>query len=110
MKNYFLLAVTILFTAYTFAQSTGDTIVVKSLHHGSAVRDTMVSFPSNSSLTFSKILMKYNMRCKDGKVSTGSSRNKGCGEWDYSCNTYIHDDSKIDSLLSRQISFKGYHA
>jgi len=44
--------------------------------------------------------MLYNMRCKDGLVSTTSDRNKGCGEWDYSCNTYIHDSSMVDSILS----------
>ena len=86
------------------AQSAGDTIVVHSLHHGSATRDTMVDFPSNPSLTFSSILMKYNMRCKDGKISDASNRNRGCGEWDYSCNTYIHDSSRVDSLLSKQVS------
>ena len=29
--------------------------------------------------------MLYTMRRKDGLVSTGTDRNKGCGEWDYSC-------------------------
>ena len=89
---------------YVQSQSHGDTIIIKSLHHASATRDTMVNFPDDPSLSFSKILMKYNMRCKDGLVSTGQNRNRGCGEWDYSCNTYIHDSTKVDSLLSKQTS------
>ncbi len=104
MKKFLATAFGIIIGLSTFAQSTGDTIVVKSLHYGSATRDTTVSFPNDPSLTFSKVLMKYSMRCKDGKVSDGQNRNRGCGEWDYSCNTYIHDPSKIDSLYSRQIS------
>ena len=43
--------------------------------------------------------MKYNMRCKNGNVSTGGNTNFGCGEWDYSCNTYIHDSTRIDSVV-----------
>lgn len=38
------------------------------------------------------------MRCKNGLVSTTSNRNLGCGEWDYSCNTYITDSSLTDSV------------
>jgi len=38
------------------------------------------------------------MRCKNGLISTSSNRNLGCGEWDYSCNTYLTDSSRIDSL------------
>lgn len=105
MKKNILIIFALLASISLFSQSVGDTIVVKSLFHGSIGRDTMVNFPDNSSLTFEKIIMKYNMRCKDGKVSTGSNRNLGCGEWDYSCNTYITDSSKTDSLLSRQASY-----
>ena len=59
----------------------------------------MVQFPDGTD-SYSKILMQYSMRCKGARVSTGSNRNLGCGEWDYSCNTYIEDNSKADSLLS----------
>lgn len=104
MQKFFITLFLIGVMTPIFGQSTGDTIVVKSLHHGSATRDTTVSFPTDQNLTFSKILLKYNMRCKDAKVSTGQNRNRGCGEWDYSCNTYIHEPSKIDSLLTKQIS------
>ncbi|MBP7810232.1 MAG: T9SS type A sorting domain-containing protein [Bacteroidia bacterium] len=77
------------------AQVTGDTIVVKTFKYGSATRDTAIQFPSNS-LTYEKIIMRYNMRCKNGLVSTSSQRNLGCGEWDYSCNTYIADSSRME--------------
>lgn len=81
-----------------WAQSPGDTIIVKALDYSSASRDTLVEFPTDPSLTFEKIILKYNMRCKDGLVSTGSNTNLGCGEWDYSCNTFIVDSSKLEIL------------
>lgn len=80
-------------------QSPGDTIVVNALDYSSRSRDTLVSFPDNG-LTYEKIILKYGMRCKGGLVSTGTERNKGCGEWDYSCNTYIVDSSKIEEVPS----------
>ncbi len=86
------------------AQSPGDTIVVKTIDYtmtyGSGDRDTLVYFPTDPSLSFEKIIMQYSMRCKDGLVSPPISgqTNIGCGEWDYSCNTYIEDDSRADSV------------
>jgi hypothetical protein len=42
------------------------------------------------------------MRCKDARVSPPiqGSTNIGCGEWDYSNNTFIHDPTKTDSILN----------
>ncbi|HEY9116089.1 MAG TPA: hypothetical protein VIN10_15435, partial [Bacteroidales bacterium] len=103
MKNLFTICLLFL-SSFIFAQSEGDTIFVETFNytqtHGSGIRDTMIAFPDNPELTFEKIIMLYNMRCKDGLVSTTTDRNKGCGEWDYSCNTYITDSSKVDSVLS----------
>ncbi len=79
----------------TFSQSIGDTIVVKTLKYGSTTRDTAIQFPT-SALTYEKIIMRYNMRCKNGLISTSSNKNLGCGEWDYSCNTYIADSTRIE--------------
>jgi len=79
------------------AQQPGDTIVVKAFKYGSTSRDSLISFPSGS-LSFEKIIMKYNMRCKNGLVSTQSAPDQGCGEWDYSCNTFIVDSSRIEEL------------
>lgn len=94
MKKLFILIFALL-NLQIFAQSIGDTIVVKTFKYGSTTRDTAIQFPNNS-LTYEKIIMKYNMRCKNALVSTGSNRNLGCGEWDYSCNTYIADSTRLD--------------
>ncbi len=87
-----------------FAQSTGDTIIVSTFNYsqtsGGGIRDTMIDFPNDPGLSFEKVIMLYNMRCKDGLVSVPGNTNMGCGEWDYSCNTYINDSSRVDSVLS----------
>ncbi len=87
------------------AQLPGDTIKVKTFHYKSNTRDTIAAFPSGN-LTYEKIIMKYNMRCKNALVSDGTDRNKGCGEWDYSCNTYIVDSSKIEEETNTTPNYK----
>ena len=47
--------------------------------------------------------MSYSMRCKDGQVNQSGGNNVACGEWDYSCHTYIHDSTRIDSILIEQL-------
>lgn len=83
-----------------YSQNTGDTIIVKALDYSSVSRDTMVNFPTNPNLRFERVIMRYAMRCKNGLVSPPISgqTNRGCGEWDYSCNTYITDSTKADSI------------
>ncbi len=78
------------------AQVPGDTIKIQAFDYSSPNRDTLIQFPDGN-LSYEKIIMKYNMRCKNALVSTGEDRNKGCGEWDYSCNTYIVDSSKVEA-------------
>ena len=97
MKKIFVFLLTSL-TINAIAQVTGDTIVVKTFKYGSSTRDTAIQFPTNS-LAYEKIIMRYNMRCKNGLVSTSSNKNLGCGEWDYSCNTYLADSSRIETEL-----------
>ncbi|MFT7589887.1 MAG: hypothetical protein ACI959_002108, partial [Limisphaerales bacterium] len=82
------------------AQVPGDTIIVRAFNYESGTRDTIINFPTDPSLTYEKILLHYNMRCKDGLISPAISgqTNLGCGEWDYSCNTYITDSTKVDSI------------
>lgn len=104
MKKVYLTFFSILTTLSLFSQSAGDTIVVPtfdySMTYQSGIRDTIAYFPDDTTLTFEKILMHYNMRCKDGVVNTsGSVNNIGCGAWDYTCNTYIHDSTRIDSMI-----------
>jgi hypothetical protein len=78
-----------------------DTISVQAFHFkSSAKRDTMVKFPAGSHKDYEKILLQYTMRCKNALVSTATDRNKGCGEWDYSCNSYLTDSTKVDSILA----------
>ncbi len=93
--HYFIL---LFISGNIFAQQTGDTIVVKGFKYGSNTRDTVINFPSGNT-TYEKIILKYNMRCKNNLVSTQAAPNQGCGEWDYSCNTYIVDSSKIENAL-----------
>jgi len=109
MKNRFLLLATLFLNLNVFAQNPGDTIVVQtfdySMTYGSGPwsggdRDTIAHFPNDPNLTFEKIIMSYNMRCKDALVNTSGGNGVACGEWDYSCNTYIHDSSRVDSTLS----------
>ena len=78
-----------------FAQ---DTTIIQTLTYDSTGRNYVFQFPPDDGTTYEKIIMEYNMRCKGALVSTGSNTNLGCGEWDYSCNTYITDSSYVDSL------------
>ena len=90
-KLSFLILITFSFVLSVHAQ---DTIKVQTFTWADANRADTFDFPDNSSQTFRKILMKYNMRCHDAVVGTGST---GCYEWDYSCNTFITDPSRTDS-------------
>jgi hypothetical protein len=102
----FLLLSTIL-----YCQSPGDTIIVKTFNYSQTyginqwspgIRDTMIDFPNDSNLSFEKIILKYNMRCKDGLVSPPISGQTdiGCGEWDINCHTYLYDSTRVDSIFS----------
>ncbi|MCB9283647.1 MAG: T9SS type A sorting domain-containing protein [Lewinellaceae bacterium] len=71
-----------------------DTIVVQTFTWESGNRSGVFSFPDNPGQTYRKILMRYNMRCHDAAVGNGSV---GCYEWDYSCNTFITDSTRVDS-------------
>lgn len=97
MKNIYTLFLSVCISLSALGQIAGDTIVVSSLDYNATTRDTIVSFPNLPNVTFEKILMRYNMRCKGALVSNQTNRNQGCGEWDYSCNTFITDSTKADS-------------
>ncbi len=109
MKNFYLACFTVLLSSSLFAQSIGDTVEVKTFNYtqtyginqwSGGIRDTVIGFPNAPNVSYEKILMLYNMRCKDANVSTGTQRDLGCGEWDISCNTYIHDANSIDSVAA----------
>jgi len=78
----------------------GDTTVVQTFWYDTNLRAGVFIFPSDTTITYEKIIMLYSMRCKDGLVSTGSNPNLGCGEWDYNCYTFLVDSSQTDSLLT----------
>lgn len=98
-----LLFLALLLPIFLTAQNAGDTIVIPTINytqtHSPNGRDTMILFPDDPGMTYEKIIMAYNMRCKDALVSSGSNTNLGCGEWDYKCNTYIYDSTRTDSIL-----------
>lgn len=103
--NTFIAAAALLCSTSVIAQQPGDTITVNSwnwsqTNFGSGIRDTMVNFPDDPNVTYEKVIMSYNMRCKGGGVNQSGGNNVACGEWDYSCNTYVHDSSRVDSLIS----------
>ncbi len=106
-----VLAVFVLFLSATaFGQLPGDTITINSWNYsqtnfGSGIRDTIVNFPDDPNVEYEKVIMSYNMRCKDAGVNTGGGNNVACGEWDYSCNTYVHDSSRVDSLVATHPDF-----
>ncbi|MAO01820.1 MAG: hypothetical protein CMD05_02690 [Flavobacteriales bacterium] len=103
-----IIIISFLFVFNLSSQNTGDTIVVQTFDYGMTYgqawgppRDTIAHFPNNPNLTFEKIIMSYSMRCKNGQVNTSGGNNVACGEWDYSCHTYIHDSTRIDSILNK---------
>ena len=105
MKKLFYFLTAMFVMIGTLAQNPGDTIIVQtfdySMTYGQAwgpPRDTIAHFPDDPNLTFEKIIMSYSMRCKDGQVNQSGGNNVACGEWDYSCHTYIHDSTRIDSI------------
>lgn len=106
MKKKLLFGVLSLIAASEImAQSPGDVITVETFNYSETsepgIRDKVIEFPDNN-LSYEKIIMLYNMRCKDGNISPGISgqTNIGCGEWDYSCNTYVIDSLRTDSILA----------
>ncbi len=113
-KISLLLVVTISLIASLKAQQAGDTIVIESFNYtqtyginqwSPGMRDTVIDFSVLPDVPIEKVLMLYNMRCKDNKVSNFQNRDQGCGEWDASCNTYLHDSTRVDSLLNTHPDF-----
>jgi hypothetical protein len=111
MKKIIYLTIAVFLIMQSFAQSPGDTIIVQTFDYSMTYnqawgppRDTIAHFPDDPNLTFEKIIMQYSMRCKNGQVNTSGGNNVACGEWDYSCHTYIHDSTRIDSIMHKTAS------
>ncbi|MBL7767310.1 MAG: T9SS type A sorting domain-containing protein [Chitinophagaceae bacterium] len=96
-----ILCLFLLLSFSAMAQVPGDTVRIQTFKYSSTTRDTVIQFPNNPAVQYEKVLMLYNIRCKDGLVSppVSGQTNIGCGEWDYSCNTYLTDSTRIDSML-----------
>lgn len=103
MKHSYKLLSTLSFLVLTWFSIAQDTTEVQAFSYSSLNRDTVIPFPA-AGPSYERILMSYNMRCHGGTVSSSGNNNGpnqgGCGEWDYSCNTYITDSSRVDSVLS----------
>ncbi len=108
MKKILLLCVVVYSVFSTKAQQVGDTIVIESFNYSQTygvnqwspgIRDTVIDFSVLPNASIEKVLMLYNMRCKNNLVSNSSNKDQGCGEWDISCNTYLHDSTRIDSIM-----------
>jgi len=111
MKKIIYLTIAVFFIMQSSAQSPGDTIIVQTFDYSMTYnqawgppRDTIAHFPNDPNLTFEKIIMTYSMRCKNGQVNNSGGNNVACGEWDYSCHTYIHDSTRIDSIMYKTAS------
>ena len=99
MRYFTSLIFLVIFFQNVLAQ---DSIIVQTLTRDSAGRRGVYVFPEDANQSFRKILMVYNMRCKGARVGVNSV---GCGEWDYSCNTFITDSSRVDSSLATNPSY-----
>ena len=75
MKNLTTILLFLVIALFAKAQSPGDTILVSTFNYtqtygvngwSGGIRDSVITFPSDTSIHFSKILMYYNIRCKDG--------------------------------------------
>jgi hypothetical protein len=109
MKKLLLLCVVVYSVFSTSkAQQAGDTIVIESFNYtqtygvnqwSPGIRDTVIDFSVLPNAPIEKVLMLYNMRCKNNLVSNSSNKDQGCGEWDASCNTYLYDSTRVDSVI-----------
>jgi Concanavalin A-like lectin/glucanases superfamily/Peptide-N-glycosidase F, C terminal/Secretion system C-terminal sorting domain len=88
MKSFrFLLFLGFFVTSTLSAQ---DSLKVQTFTHSNAARSGVFDFPNTPGETYRKIWMRYNMRCHGGVAG-------GCREWDYSCNTFVIDSTRVDS-------------
>lgn len=97
MRNFhsLFLQISILFIISFRQVIAQDSVVVQAFTWDNPSRNALFSFPAKSDGPFRRVWMSYNMRCHGAKVGV---QGVGCGEWDYSCNTFITDSSKIDSI------------
>lgn len=91
---------------FRIAVKAQETDTVRTFTFSSTTRNEVFQFPNDPPDSWSKVKMLYRMRCKNAQVSTSSNRNLGCGEWDYSCNTYLTDSSRLDSVKANHPNYR----
>jgi hypothetical protein len=95
-RIFALIALLLLVSSTAIAQ---DTVIVQTLTFDSVGRAGYFHFPAKADAAgFERVIMQYRMRCIGGKVRTTKTGTTGCGEWDYNCETYIVDSSRMDSV------------
>ncbi len=99
MKIFFTLFISLIYSLSILYADNGDTIVVQTIDYNTPVlpgwnspRSGTYLFPPDS-ISFSKILMSYNLKCDP-------SQSPACGEWDYTTHTKIMEHTGVfDSTL-----------
>lgn len=99
MKKIHILTIGLLFSFLSVLADNGDTIIVQTIDYGTPVlpgwnspRSGKYLFPPDS-VSFSKILMSYNLKCDP-------NQSPPCGEWDYTSHTKIWEHTGVyDSNL-----------
>ena len=86
----------------SFGANAQDTTIVQTFKWDNPTRRAVFEFPNDPNQEYRKVLMHYNMRCHNAAVGVGSV---GCYEWDYSCNTFLTDSSRIDSTLATHSNY-----
>ncbi|MEP7194943.1 MAG: T9SS type A sorting domain-containing protein [Saprospiraceae bacterium] len=99
LRSLPVLIFTVYFSLQLNACLAQDTITLQTLTWDSTSRSYWYNFPDIPSNEIERINMIYNMRCHNAAVGNGSV---GCYEWDYSCNTFITDTFRLDSIGASQ--------
>ncbi len=105
MKITITFLATLLLSISLLLADEGDTIVVQTIDHDTPLlpgwnspRSGKYLFPSDT-ISFSKILMSYNLKCDPGQ-------NPACGEWDYTTHTKILEHTgAFDSTLHHHANY-----
>ncbi len=104
LLKQFILLVSLILCSQLFSQ---DTVTIQTLTWDSNGRSYWYNFPDIPLDQIEKINMIYNMRCHNAAI--GNANGIGCFEWDYSCNTFITDTFRLDSIqtLHRKYDIPG---
>lgn len=99
MKKLNILTISFIFSFFSLIADNGDTIIIQTIDYNTPVlpgwnspRSGIYQFPPDS-VSFSKILMSYKLKCDPGQ-------SPACGEWDYTTHTKVWEHTGVfDSTL-----------